>query len=348
MTSWSPLAYTTPTWAAYAPHEPLPPPLIRDPALPLVSVVTPSLNQGRYLGETIGSVLAQDYPNLEYWVIDGGSTDETIAVLRSAADDPRLHWLSEPDRGQSDAINKGWARAHGQILAWLNADDTYLPGAIAAQVTALLADPQAGAVYGDAYYTDAVGRRLIRLSGRPFSPQAVLRLEIPVQPTVFLRREIVALTGPLNLERRFSMDSDYWARAIRHAPFRYHPRPVATYRLHPASKSVAQRRGFYAEWLAIAEAFFADPTVTPDLRADRPAVLADIYAAIANLEAASGCMAGIVRYLAYAWTLAGPRPRMLKLPLALLDRAIPLGLAARATALWGRLGRQALSRGETA
>jgi len=332
-----PIAYSAPAWAAYAPVEPLPPVWLRDPARPLVSIVTPSLNQGRYLEATLHSVLEQDYPNLEYWVIDGGSQDETLAVLHAFAGDPRLHWLSEPDRGQSDAINKGWSRARGDVLAWLNADDTYFPGAITAQVDALLADPRAGAVYGDACYTDAAGRPLARIAGRPFSPESVLRLEIPVQPTVFLRRDLVARVGPLRLERRFSMDSDYWVRAMRYAPFRWTGHLVATYRLHPASKTVAQGYNFYAEWLAIAEEYYTDAPVA--LRASRTAVLADIYAAMANLEAGSLRLAGATRYAAYALTLAGLRPRLLKLPLVLLDRALGLGLAMRATALWGRLRR---------
>lgn len=333
-----PLGHEAPLWAPYAPASAPPALPLADPALPLVSVVTPSFNQGRFIGETIASVLGQEYPNLELWVIDGGSTDETLDVLRSFAHDPRLRWLSEPDRGQSDAINKGWARCRGHVLAWLNADDTYLPGAVATQVAALLADSDAGAVYGDARYTDAAGRPLGLIAGRPYDPLAVLRLEIPVQPTVFLRRELVARLGPLSLERRYSMDTDYWARAIRHAPLRRSRAEVATYRLHEASKTVSQQAGFYREWLAIAEEFFADPAMV-ELRAARPAVLADIYAAMANLEARGGSLAEATRYLAYAFTLAGPRPRSLKLPLALLDRLFPLGLAPRATALWGWLRR---------
>jgi hypothetical protein len=167
----------------------------------------------------------------------------------------------------------------------------------------------------------------------------VLRLEIPVQPTVFLRRELVAAVGPLDLGRRYSMDTDYWARAIRRAPFRQTRAELATYRLHDASKTVAQPAGFYREWLDIAEGFFRAAGLPAELRAARPAVLADIYAAMANLEARAGDPAAALRYLAYGLTLAGPRPRHLKLPLALLDRALPLGLAARATSLWGRLRR---------
>src|SRR4051812_10184477 len=124
-------------WGNYPLPEQLPAPVIGDPALPLVSIVTPSYNQGRFIRETINSVLSQDYPNVEYWVIDGGSTDETITILREYEHDARFHWISEPDRGQSDAINKGWRRSRGEILAWLNSDDTYLPGAIRAHVQAL-------------------------------------------------------------------------------------------------------------------------------------------------------------------------------------------------------------------
>lgn len=332
-----PLAADAPLWAAYS--AAVTPPAVVDAGAPLVSVVVPSFNQGRYIGQTLASVLDQSYRNLELWVIDGGSSDATLAAVGRFAGDPRLRWLSEPDRGQADAINKGWARSHGAVFAWLNSDDTYLPGAIATQVAALAADPAAGAVYGDARYTDAAGRPLGQLAGRPFSPAAVLRLEIPVQPTVFLRRELVARVGPLNVSRRFSMDTDYWARAISLAPFRQTRAELATYRLHDASKTVAQPAGFFAEWLAIAEQFFAAPGLDAELRAARPAVLADIYAAMANLEATGGSYTRALRYLAYAAALAGPRPRMLKLPLALIDRALPLGLAARASTLWGRLRR---------
>ncbi|MBX0329134.1 glycosyltransferase, partial [Oscillochloris sp. ZM17-4] len=335
----TPLASESPPWAAYGPVEDAPAPIIGDPALPLVSVVTPSFNQGRYLRDTIESVLGQGYPNLEYLVIDGGSADESLDVLRDYAGELRLRWLSEPDRGQSDAINKGWARCRGQVMAWLNSDDTYLPGAIAGQVRALLAHPEAGAVYADAQYTDAAGRPLTRLYGRPYSPLALLRLELPAQPTVFLRREIVARVGPISLGRRYSMDTDYWARAARLAPFQQVRALVATYRLHAESKTVGQFAGFYREWLAVAEAFFAEPGLPAELRAGRGPVLADIYAAMANLEARGGRPADALRYLAYALQCGGPRPRMLKLPLSLAERRLPLGLAARASAIWGRWRR---------
>ena len=340
-----PLASEAPAWAAYIPHGMLPPPIITDPSLPLVSVVTPSYQQGAFIAATVASVLSQDYPNLEYWVVDGGSRDETLTELECFRHDPRLQVISERDYGQSDAINKGWARCRGQILAWLNSDDTYLPGAIRAQVATLMRTPEVGAVYGDACYIDADGRPLERVAGYPFSPPAVLSLRIPIQPTVFLRRTLVAAIGPLDLERHYSMDTDYWARAIRVAPWVWNREIIATYRLHTNSKTVAQFRGFYTDWIAIAEHYYRRRAPAPALQRERATVLADIYAAMANLEARSGRLSDAMRYSTYATLLAGPRPRMLKLPFALLDRRLPLNLAARATALWGHMRRYVSSEG---
>ena len=125
--------------------------------LPLVSIVTPSYNQAAFLEETIRSVLEQDYPRVEYIIIDGGSTDGSAEIIQRYAD--RLaYWVSERDRGQTDAINKGFARATGSILAWLNSDDTYQPGALREAVDYLLAHPDVGMVYGDGNFIDEHGK----------------------------------------------------------------------------------------------------------------------------------------------------------------------------------------------
>src|SRR5512139_1414374 len=122
-------------------------------SLPLVSIITPSYNQARFLETTIRSVLDQDYPNLEYLIVDGGSTDGSREIIQRYSD--RLAWwVSERDQGQTDAINKGFARARGEILAWLNSDDTYLPGAIQGAVDFLQDHPGVGMVYGDANLID--------------------------------------------------------------------------------------------------------------------------------------------------------------------------------------------------
>ncbi len=122
---------------------------------PLVTVVTPSFNQGRFIRPTIRSVLEQDYPHVEYRVIDGGSTDDTHEVLRSYGD--RLAWFSEPDDGQTDAILKGFGRSSGEILTWLNADDVYLPNAISRAVEELRRHPETGLVYGRGVILDEDG-----------------------------------------------------------------------------------------------------------------------------------------------------------------------------------------------
>ncbi|WP_298402457.1 glycosyltransferase family 2 protein [uncultured Chloroflexus sp.] len=334
----NPLAAEYPTWVAYA-HltADLPPPPIRDPAQPLVSIVVPSLNQGRYIGETLNSILTQDYPNLEIWVIDGGSSDETPKVLRAFAGDERVQLVVGNDAGQADAINRGWARARGSVLAWLNSDDTYLPGAIATQVAALQAHPAAVAVYADARYTDAQGQPLYTIAARPYHPLALLRLLIPMQPTVFLRRTAVGLTGPLDVRMRYALDTAYWVRLAQLGPFQPTSTVVATYRLHAASKTVTQFAGFYREWLQIAEQSF---TVMPELSPARREVLADIYAAMTNLEARNGSLRTALRYAAYTLTLAGWRPRLAKTPLVLLDRWLGSDLAERAGSWWGRQTRR--------
>ncbi|MEF3273992.1 MAG: glycosyltransferase [Chloroflexus sp.] len=329
-----PLAVEYPTWSRYA-HltASLPPPVIRDPTQPLVSITVPSLNQGRYIGATLHSILSQDYPNLEVWVIDGGSNDETLDVLRSFASDSRLQIVTGRDAGQADAINRGWARARGTILAWLNSDDTYLPGAISTQVAALQSQPQAVAVYANAIYTNEQGQALRMIAARPYHPLSLLRLLIPIQPTVFVRRTAVGLTGPLDLTMHYALDTAYWVRLAKHGPFYPIPSVVATYRLHTASKTVAQFTGFYREWLQIAEQYFA---ALPEPHPVRRGVLADIYAAMANLEARHGTLRAAVRYAAYAVTLAGWRPRLAKTPLTLLDRAFGSDLAERISSWWGQ------------
>jgi hypothetical protein len=160
-----------------------------------------------------------------------------------------------------------------------------------------------------------------------------------VQPSVFIRRSVVEQIGPLRLDMRYSMDSDYWSRAALVAPFRHTPQLIAYYRLHDQSKTVAQSRGFYDDWLNIVDRFFANRAVAPRLRAQRKGIVADIYSAMANIEARQGNYHEALRFAAFALTLAGPRPRMAKLPLSLAATVLPFDPAAHATRLWGRMRR---------
>lgn len=179
---------------------------------PRVSIVTPSYNQGQFIEETIRSVLLQGYSNLEYIVIDGGSTDGSVEIIRRYAE--RLaYWVSEPDRGQSDAINKGFFRASGKILAWLNSDDLYLPGAITRAVEYLEEHPRAGIVYGAYKVIEGDGCAVEDCSVPPeYSFATLLRYHFP-QPTMFFRREVIERVGPLQVDLQYSMDWDLMLRA---------------------------------------------------------------------------------------------------------------------------------------
>jgi glycosyltransferase involved in cell wall biosynthesis len=218
--------------------------------LPLVTIVTPSFNQGRFIRATIESVLKQDYPRIEYLVMDGGSTDETRSILREYSD--RIRWVSEPDRGQAHAINKGWRQAAGSIVAYLNSDDVYLPGAVTSAVAALQAHPEASAVYGEGYHVDEAGAILERYPTEPFDPDRFREICFICQPTVFLRREAVEHAGYLDESLRYCMDYDLWIRLTRAGKiFTYTPSYLASTRLHADTKTLGQRGQAHAEILRV-------------------------------------------------------------------------------------------------
>ena len=176
---------------------------------PLVSIVTPSLNQAAFIEKTIFSVLNQDYPNIEYIVMDGGSTDGTLDILQKCSDD--LIWVSEPDRGQSDAINKGFQRTHGEIIAWLNCDDTYLPGAVRTAVQYLMEHPDVAVVYGGANFVDDNGKLLRRGRAVEFDLNRPCESIIP-QPAAFFRKAAFEEVGRLDINLHYRMDLDLWIR----------------------------------------------------------------------------------------------------------------------------------------
>ena len=204
----------------------------------LVSIVTPSFNQARFLEATMQSVLTQDYPNIEYIVVDGGSADESADIIRKY-ESKLAWWVSEKDKGQTDAINKGFARAKGEILAWLNSDDTYEPGAIQAAVKYLSDHPEAGMVYGDANFINEEGR----IIGKFNAAQTDYRLlrqgyvHIP-QQTMFFRADLWKQVGPLDPTFYFAMDYDLWTRIARIAPLHYTPQIWANFRLHSSGKTI--------------------------------------------------------------------------------------------------------------
>jgi glycosyltransferase involved in cell wall biosynthesis len=189
---------------------------------PLVSIVTPSLNQATFIEKTILSVLNQDYPNIEYIVMDGGSTDGTLDILPKYNDD--LIWVSEPDKGQSDAINKGFQRAHGEIFAWLNCDDTYLPGAVRTAVQFLAEHPDAAMVYGGANFVDDNGELKRRGRAVEFDLNRPCESIIP-QPAAFFRKAAFEEVGRVDINLHYHMDLDLWIKMA--SKFKMHSIPYA-------------------------------------------------------------------------------------------------------------------------
>lgn len=324
------------SWAAYPRPSDLPAPVINDPALPLVSIVTPSYNQGAYIRETMDSILSQDYPNIEYWVIDGGSADQTLSILREYEADPRFHWISERDDGQSDAINKGWSRCRGGVLAWLCSDDVYCPGAIRSQVDYLQAHPDVDAVYSNAIRMSADGKPIRKDWARPFSLYELLRIDFIPQSTIFLRRRLIERTGILDTSLHYGMDHDYWLRAALNSTFAYHSAEIARYRLHPESKGVAQIVKFNADMVRVMDRFFAQPNLLPDIIQKRRNIYADMLLMIATNYARAGQLGEAVRYLGKSLRYHPIRPRLFWLVLRMVEAKTHLSISDPLIERWFR------------
>ena len=202
---------------------------------PRFCIVTPSYNTGRYIGAAVRSVLEQDWPEVDYVVMDGGSTDGTVDVLKSFG--PRLKWVSEKDEGQSDAINRGFARVGSgdgdEVLSWLNSDDTYAPGAFRAVAEYFAAHPEVDLVYGDATYTDPRGRHIARcVHVERYSKARLFHYgDYIVQPAAFFRRRAFEAVGGLDASIHWAMDYDLWLRiAARGFRIAYTPKVLAHFR----------------------------------------------------------------------------------------------------------------------
>jgi glycosyltransferase involved in cell wall biosynthesis len=225
---------------------------------PLVSIITPSYNQAAYLEATICSVLAQDYHPIEYLVVDGASTDGSAEIIQKyarLAPDCLAWWMSEPDSGQAEAINKGFQRARGEIVAWINSDDIYLPGAVRHAVAALQAGPDLGMVFGDAITIDARGVPLNRLTFGDWGLTELAGFRILCQPAVFMRRNTLERAGYLDQNYHCMLDHHLWIRIARQAPIRYaggrDDGLWAAARHHALAKNVSQAEAFSIEILRL-------------------------------------------------------------------------------------------------
>jgi len=209
--------------------------------MPRISVVTPSFNQGHFLEATIRSVLDQGYPRLEYIIMDGGSTDNSVEIIKKYQDRVAF-WVSAPDGGQSNAINQGFARATGEVLAWLNSDDLYLPGALEAVAEFFQNHPGIDCVIGDQDTIDPKGQHLCTVKNIPFSFRRTLYGGAMVpQPSTFFTRRAYEAAGPLDTGLHYQMDYEFFLRmASRGVRFGILPRPLAAFRLHRASKTISE------------------------------------------------------------------------------------------------------------
>ena len=218
----------------------------------LVSIVTPSFNQASYLEQTIQSVLNQDHADIEYLVIDGGSTDGSVDIIKKYA--PRLaYWVSEKDAGQADAINKGMARTRGEIVAWLNSDDYYLPGAVTAAVRTFEQNPDVVLVYADMLAVDEGGQTFNTLRYRQLTLEDLLSFQIIGQPAVFMRRSAFEKAGGLDLSYHFLLDQLLWIRISAQGRILHVPQTWAAARYHAAAKNRAQAAAFGKEAFRILE-----------------------------------------------------------------------------------------------
>ncbi len=208
----------------------------------------------RYLEETIESVLSQDYPRIEYIVMDGGSTDGTHDLLRKY--EGRLRYESRRDRGQADAINRGFEKSSGQIFAYLNADDTYLPGAIGKAVRHLTANTACGGVYGEGYHVDEQGKILGRYPTREFDFELLGEECFICQPTAFVWRESFAEAGMLRLDLHFALDYDLWIRIGKRRPLLKIDEYLATSRMYRGNKTLRARGRVFREAIQVVRSHF--------------------------------------------------------------------------------------------
>lgn len=213
--------------------------------VPLVTIVTACLNAARFVEQTIVSVLDQDYPRIEYIVMDGGSTDGTLDILRKY--EGSLRWESAPDRGTADAVNRGFALGKGEILGFLNADDLYYSHAVSTAVRSMRENPEAAGVYGDAWWIGEAGDRIAPYPVRDFDRALLERECFICQPASFFRRAAFESTGGLDPDFNLSFDYDLWLRLTRTFSMQRIDATLADSRMHQENKTLGQRDRVFRE-----------------------------------------------------------------------------------------------------
>ncbi len=248
--------------------------------LPLVTIVMPSYNQARYLDKAIQSVLDQDYPNIEFFVVDGGSKDNSAEIIKKyhQANPERLvWWVSEKDNGQADAINKGLKRAKGEIVAWLNSDDIYLDGAVSKAVDVLRKDPDLGLVYGNIKSMDMDGQVFNEITYGDWGLEDLMAFRIIGQPSVFMRLTAFEAAGGMDTSYDLLLDPLLFMRIAAHYKIQYIDAFFASARFHPDAKNVSQARKYGDDALKIVEMMPHDPDFKDAYNRNRAKILAGAY-----------------------------------------------------------------------
>ncbi|NEO82817.1 MAG: glycosyltransferase [Spirulina sp. SIO3F2] len=241
-----------------------------DPGAPLahyprISIVIPSYNQAQFLEETLRSVLLQNYPNLECLVIDGGSSDESLEILQQY--DPWITWISEPDQGQSDAVNKGFRRATGDWVGWQNSDDTYEPNTFTQVAQTVLDHPETQVVYGNVRHTDRHSQWLSDYAVTEATIANMIPYSAVTNHSVFYSAQVFADGEFLDLNRHHCMDQEFILRLLRRGyHFTFNPQVVGNWRLHDQSKSTGQMRVWAKEAFELCQEVYADTSLTFEVR----------------------------------------------------------------------------------
>ena len=242
----------------------------------LVSIITPSYNQAPYLEQTIQSVLEQDYPNIEYIVVDGGSADSSVEVIKEYAD--RLaYWVSEKDSGQAEAINKGFARASGEILAWLNSDDYYMLNTISVVVRCFEQNPDVVMIYGDMLAVDGEGQITNLLKYKQLTLEDLLCFQIIGQPSVFFRRSALEKTGLLDTSFHFMLDHHLWIRLAQQGRILHIPQIWSAARYHADAKNRARAAEFGREAFQVLDWAKKEPGLAETVTGVKRRALASAY-----------------------------------------------------------------------
>ncbi len=275
-------------------------PATTEVALPRVTIVTPSFNQGAYLEETLRSVLLQGYPDLEYIVIDGGSTDESVGIIQKYA--PWLtYWVSERDRGQADAINKGFRRATGAFVNWLNSDDVFYPGALHDTVAFLDRHPDVDFVYRDVEQGWERERVELRRGEAIAYPEMIRTFQMPIpQQACLWRRSIMDRVGLLDPKWHVVLDREFFMRIGLHGRLAYAPGVVGYFRLHGASKSIAEERHWLQEIPQLYAEFFARPDLPEPIRRLRGEATSAAYIFCARIARGHGAPLDAMRWIVKA------------------------------------------------